>query len=494
MARIPQFQRQIFASGVIAPTPGAIRLQNINIAQAGFQQLAKTSGVVANALFKQQEQQATAEATEFNSRISLQFQQQFDQSIRKPEVQQNPGLATKEVGNIASDIVSSDEFKEQSGFVQSLTRRNVNNLKLKFGGQALKYVNTQSFNNSITALNRTQSNIEIESLRSDASIEDLSRKFTATVAANTKSGLISLNQGEKIIMQGVSSIVRNKVQRLTDQKDFEGALDLVTGGQFDDFLPAEQQVKLQRNIRQSAERDERQAAQQLKVKQEKQSFEFFNQIINREAVTTDTVADAVRIGKIDASQGEKLQKLILNPTPAQDNIYTFTALNTKLAEGTLTEDDILEASSRGDLSHATTKSYLSSLTSRIATNPAVKNATKLVEAQYEKSFFGIRSLQDQEKLTSDIIELQQRALSGKENPMLIAQEIIKRNKEAEQLQIEDSRTRRQLKKRMGKVTTKNIQRLQQDIIGRLDGGTITRDDANQQLKVLRQLEEESPNE
>lgn len=238
MARIPEAQRRTFASGIVRPT-GGVDLGAIGRAAAPFQSLSRNLQTVQNVLVQKREQQLVAESAEFNSRMSLQFQEQFTNSLKSRQLQSNPTLARGEVNRIAAELTSSPEFTQQPLLVQNLARRNIARLRQSFGSKAINFENEQTFRNTVTALNKTQSNFEVEALTTDTDLNELLKRYTATVAGSTKSGALTLAQGEKQVTSASKAIVSNRVQRLINEKDLDGARTLINDPTIQEHLGAD---------------------------------------------------------------------------------------------------------------------------------------------------------------------------------------------------------------------------------------------------------------
>lgn len=238
MARIPEAQRQTFASGIERPQLGA-DLAAIDRVAAPAQAIAQTGKKVTNVLAKARLQQVAAEGAEYNSQLNLQFQQRFSQAVKSPEVQKNPALARNVVNRIADDLINTQEFKDKPGLVQTFARRSMAGLRTQYNMKAINFENAQAFNNVITSLNKTQDNFELQALDSDTDLNDLLRRYTASVSANVKSGALSINQGEAQILAGAKTITANRFQRFINQKDLAGAQAFISDDVVKEHLGAD---------------------------------------------------------------------------------------------------------------------------------------------------------------------------------------------------------------------------------------------------------------
>ena len=243
MARIPEAQRRIFNQTIVGPNLGAI-----GAAQAGFTGIAQGANQIVETLGRQREQELTAQGAEFGSRLTLQFQEQFSNVVKRPDIQKDPKLASMEVNRIADTLMGSDEFRNQPQAVQNLGRRRLSQLKQSFGAKALIFQNDQSFQNTIGALNQTQNNFELQALTSDTSINDLLKGYTAAVTASTASGALTLNQGEEQVLEGAKSITLNRAQRLINEGDLEAAQAFIQDKEIQEHLGADGVQRVQDTI------------------------------------------------------------------------------------------------------------------------------------------------------------------------------------------------------------------------------------------------------
>ena len=233
MPRITQAQRQIFNTQI----QGA-NLAAIGQAQAGLAGAQRATAAVFDTLAKSREQELTAQSAEFNSGLNLQFHERFNNVIRSQNVQRNPSLARSEVSRIAQSLITSNEFKNQPQLVQGLARRNIARLQQSFNARAINFENEQSFRNTVTALNKTQSNFELQALTTDTDINQLLQNYTATVTASAKSGALTINQAEAQIQEAASSIVANRAQQFINNNEIDAAKEFIADKAIQEHLGA----------------------------------------------------------------------------------------------------------------------------------------------------------------------------------------------------------------------------------------------------------------
>ena len=246
MARIPQAQRRIFNTTIVNVDP--TNPAAIGAAAAAGQAVSQVAGAVSNQLRIVQERELAAQSAEFNSRMNLQFSDQFNNAIRSPQLQRNPSMARSEVNRISDSIINSDDFKSQPQRVQSFGRRELAKLRRQFGVQAINFENEQSFNNTVTSLNNTQNNFEIQALTTDADLNDMLLRNTAAVSASAKSGALTLNQAEQQINAASRSIVLNRAQRFINQGDLAGAQAFIADENIQEHLGADGIQRMQERI------------------------------------------------------------------------------------------------------------------------------------------------------------------------------------------------------------------------------------------------------
>lgn len=250
MARIPQAQRQIFNTTIVGPVaqPGVTNIGAISAAAAGGEAIARVADTLRQVLVRQRQRELVAQGAEFSSQLNLQFHDQFKAITAREDVQRNPALARDEIDSFGDSILSSESFRNQPSEIQNFGRRQIASLKQKFGIQARNFEHDQSFKNTVTALNNTQNNFEVQALTTDTDIDDLANRFTAAITASVKSGALTLNKGEEVIRKGVRSITLNRANRLINSGDLNGAELFISNPDVQENLGAKNINALQKAI------------------------------------------------------------------------------------------------------------------------------------------------------------------------------------------------------------------------------------------------------
>lgn len=480
MAKVPQFTRQIFASRLQPSIPGAVQQQ--------FQAGANVLKNVSNILNVQQQQRDVVNTAKFNSFAEVKMAQDFDEAKKDIAIQQDPELLNQRINTSVSSLRDSPEFKALGPAARRAANIRIASMQGKAQLQSLDFKNRQLFQNTIKDLDDTQDNYELLAVSTDTPLEGIGERFASAVRGSVSTGFIDVNKGEEIVTKGLQGIIEKRIDRKISEGNFNEATDIALSEESSAIFDTDQQIRLRDKILVSAEKADQKAAKEIEKQQAFNAFEMSTQIITGEDISVDEVSKAVRLGQISTDDGEKLQRMTLNPPAVEDDIYALAELNTKLVNGDLKISEVIDAASNNEISLPSQKKFIEALSSRIESNPAVKRARELIEAQYEQSFLGIRSLQDEQSLSEDLDGLYENALLGKENPLDIANRIVTSNKERQQQRRQSARES-QMRRKLGKVTEENIRKLKEKILDDLRLGTKADSVANEELKILRTFEE-----
>lgn len=227
MATIPEAHRRFFSSGIVEPDFGAVA--------AAQRQSAGLSGL-ADKILERRDQELVAQAAEFNSRISLQFEERFTSALKSGSVRGNPSSA-RSVGNqIIDNIQNSDEFKSAPRIVQLSARKQLAQLRLSAGKRAISYAHSQSLSNVASSLNKAQENIETQAYTTDTPLNDLLKKSAAIAASAQKSGVLSSASAEKHLNKSASKIIENRTKRYLKEGDLDGASEFASDPTVKEYL------------------------------------------------------------------------------------------------------------------------------------------------------------------------------------------------------------------------------------------------------------------
>lgn len=301
MAKIPEAYRQSFGGGIVRPSGGA---DFAAIAEAGA-----PFNMAANALDKLgaiKSREDTVKAAEYNSQVNLDFNRQFDAALKSPEVQQNPELAFEAIPNIAKSIQGSESFQSQPKAVQSAVRQSMASLQTQLGHKALEYQNTQLFQNTITGLNNIQGNYELMALETNADLDTILQDYTASVAAATKSGAMTLNEAEAQVKAGAGAITAYRAEQYISNKDLAGALKFVNDEDNQSLLGAKRVEALNQRIE---NKRASLVAQQEKLEKLKQTdFIKFLEITDSESLPPINFAENSTLGDALDNRAEFLDR------------------------------------------------------------------------------------------------------------------------------------------------------------------------------------------
>ena len=259
MAKIPEATRRQFVSGVIRPQ-GGVNLGAIDAAGAGARAVVQGANTVAQVLRQKQARQEVAEGSEFNSRADIQYHDAFNQLSRREDIIKNPSLIRDEIPKIGAELMKSEQFLSQPPETQNLMRKNITRLNTQFGIRGLEYENKQTFENTNIAMNRTLDNFDLEALTTDEPMDNMLQRYTATVAANVKSGALTEQQGELQTRAGAASITENRVQQLINNDELDEANAMLGQEATQDILGADGLQRAQAKVASRVETRLKQAA------------------------------------------------------------------------------------------------------------------------------------------------------------------------------------------------------------------------------------------
>lgn len=271
-------------------------------------------------------------------------------------------------------------------------------------------------------------------------------------------------------------------------RDPQDALEQLLDGDFSKFLEVDDVVALRKTALKAIEQEEKEIESMMRERQGKNEFDFSNRVIEGTDVPTlEEIDDAVTVGDISPKAGASLQKMIVNPPAREDNPYVMATLDTALVKGELSTQDVIENS--GELSSATRARYLKAITSGIQTNPAVKRAVSLLDAQVEEESLGVRALEDESWFAESKEELFTRSLGGAESPIDVAREIIQKRKQVGAVQKVTKRKQR-IVQEVGNSRQALIQK-QNDILEQRSDNLISDKEYKETYQAIQELLQEA---
>jgi len=243
-------------------------------------------------------------------------------------------------------------------------------------------------------------------------------------------------------------------------------------------------LALRREAEGEVKRREAEYEKNLIKRQDKARFEF---IANPEMAIPEAIKAAVRNNTLDPDDGEALLKMRSSGGGvSKDNLSAIVDLNQRFANGDLTAQDVLLASSRGEITHSTAKSFIEKTTSKISTSPAYKQGLKLLDAEVEEISLGVRMPEDEKKLAEATLEYDDRIKAG-ENPRAVARELAEEMRSSKAEQLKNSRRVREYKREFGIDSLSEWQERKDDLTAAFNAGRITQQQFVEEFKTLELL-------
>lgn len=220
---------------------------------------------------------------------------------------------------------------------------------------------------------------------------------------------------------------------------------------------------------------------------EQERSEFMNRTLLGQPLDTAALQDSFNRGLLTADDVNQIKQNAFGANVKTGNIYTFAELTTKQALGTL---QMLDIQTADDITPTQKATLVKSLTSDLQTNPAVKRAVALWDAQIKEGLFGVRSLIDEQKYAGGVEEIIQRSMEGKENPLEVVKDLIKKDQEIKEEELETLNIRRGVLQDLGRKNEKSVRKLRRRYLDMLDRGEAQPVDINQKLEILELIEQE----
>ena len=234
----------------------------------------------------------------------------------------------------------------------------------------------------------------------------------------------------------------------------------------------------------------------LKKYQEQNGFNLYSRLTSdnaedRQGITKDSIKLMVNQQLISGADGRKMIDLMATGGAKEDNLQTYSELSKREASGELTIEDIISAQANNQLTNATAKTMINSITTNLSSNEAYKSGVDLIKAEFDKSDFGITIGDAANKEAEALREYQRRVATG-EKFNDVSTEIIERLRKTANSDRAYQKTLSSIRKDMG-IDTSNPKLLEDaasQIMDLSSRNKINKQDAEMRLNALKRRIEE----
>lgn len=205
----------------------------------------------------------------------------------------------------------------------------------------------------------------------------------------------------------------------------------IASGKFDGMISPTARLTLDSMIESRFETMENRAERARKKRSESNAFELYNRIIEPQEdapVTRQGIVDLVRTGDLQPAAGRTLINLMMSDDAKEDDLGAYADLARKESLGELTADDVIAVHTAGNLKTSTAKSLISGITTGINSNETYKTGRTLIQAEFDKTEFGVTKGDSAAREAEVLREFQRRSVAPAEGETIdgIAEEIVTR--------------------------------------------------------------------
>lgn len=487
MPKIPRYQQRELASSVVG-TPGV---------DTSGAKLAEVAGGVADSALKTFGEMAIKRQEAANVAAANKSLIDFDLVLEGAQLEHEKNFA----GYRGAPTERMRAFKDRAftlldehltGIDSTPVRQTVQRLGQTYIQQRIaREVQTASQQQAVNAFDDVVSSantLSIEARKAGRS-NDLARfdeLFRQADGVRVAAGaVLSPEQQQKLGTDVPKSLATGYLFGL-NETDPGKAAEILESDRFKRIFSPDEVKTLIQNAYDAQSQKEKRAEDLLKIKSDATRYQFADRILKGEVVEMSEITAAVDSKLLSPDDGEDLQKMIRNAPPIDSNPYVLGDLNSRLVAGTLTAQEVVRNS--GKLSQEDQRKLILSLTSDIADNPAMKRARALLDSEFDKQAFGIRQLRDEQLFNVGMDELIQRAQFGKENPLVVVEDVIKRVKIQKQKNVSAFFGREMAQALGGDITPEKIQKQRDLVVLKFQNGETTEEYANYLLQQLDELE------
>lgn len=261
-----------------------------------------------------------------------------------------------------------------------------------------------------------------------------------------------------------------------------------------DSLTWEQQQKVITMANTLSDRRRTREDREQRERQEKNMFLTYTNITDpekRKGITRESIIEGVMKEDLSGEQGRTLIKLLETDESKEDDLATFVELSRLEASGELKADDVINAQASGNLKNATAKAFITSITSNLSQNEAYKSGKQVIEAQFDKTDFGVVQGDSAERQAEALREFQRRSAAG-EDPNEVADSIVNRLKQTAASDRVYRRTLMDIRKQTGLrvATEQDIDQAFEKIQAAAARGDLTKAEAAQKINALSRRKQE----